>query len=34
MNIIISNPVLNFDGGTVLLLGIVIIVIHWLKNHK
>lgn len=34
MNIIISNPIFNFDGGTILLIGIVFIVVIWIKNRK
>lgn len=34
MNIIIANPVFNFDGGTILLIGIVFIVVIWIKNRK
>ncbi|WP_300395602.1 hypothetical protein [Fusobacterium sp.] len=34
MNIIISNPIFNFDGRTILLIGIVFIVVIWIKYSE
>ncbi|WP_270426691.1 hypothetical protein [Fusobacterium mortiferum] len=34
MNVTILNPVINFDGGTILLIGIFFIVVIWISRNK
>lgn len=34
MNIIISNPVINLDGGAILFIGVVFLIVWWIKKHN
>ena len=34
MNIIISNPVINLDGGAILFIGVVFLIVCWIKKHN